>query len=1041
MTRPGFAAAVALSSSLILLMLCFPAPLQGAIPARTPAPAAAATTLRELKLPVRGRIFATSRQGTVAVLDPTADLVVMYPNLFRGSLEGGVQMRVGRMPMSMIHKQVGDKGYFLVACRGDGTVWALDDKTLQQVKTLRVSAIPAMVTAPSDPSVPYAYFTGGRTYDDRSVRRIDLRTMEETTQFKLSSDRYEVTFSADGRYIYARGPGSPSGFLSYRLAEPEGPAGAVVATPVVDQHRDSQTYRPDETGTYTAVGTTVFSADLKQELATLPAAPLLWMRQRPLAFGIIGPSLVAFSTNTFQQIGELRLPVSPQAKPAEKPYGPRAVPDDVPEVPGQPSFALPQRLEQAGYIMGYIPTVLADPQGQTLLACQYDRVVVVPLAAMKLPDEPFLSVDVEGPKRVTPEEAVQLKLTARDPRVKFELSSAPQGMRLENGQLLWTPTAEDMGVARATLRLFAGQTQRLQDVTIDVSRAAIGLPVMPHMIVMSPDRATMLVLGIVVVEPALRHLSDPQFKIATVDLKAQRVTGERTIKGDQFHQAADRWAIDDHFVYGCPASGDEIVVLSRKDLSEVKRLPTNGTPFRIVAIGNTRLMVSSRNGPVQSFSVPALVSLDPAGPPVPPTNAAVRDRQGEPPPMPVGDGWLYDGVLWDAQFDAPLFLYQPEARFSNVGGLRATRHDRMRGDLGISPWGVIASGPFLQRTNGEKIATIADQEGPNPTSMTLSSVPAAATLSRQNINDTPPHIRTEVALYELKAGQRAAAIVLEDRAVRNLPAMGQSQPPNTLREMAGGALVAQVEDRLFIISADQLKRATASFPTPLYFAPRQDVFVIDPGADTILKPVIVGGRGKVQLGPPPPPPGGGGDGMPQIQFKEKLVRTQSETGRIIISAGAFQRDISQLLQSDFFDNRTSSVDPVRAQQYRDRVATAFERIAGRVPQGIPVFAVIYATARDEDQQVATAEYCVLMDIDPGVPLPPLQPTLPPRGRGTATTAQTQQTTTQPAAIVESPAAPQDTSGVRRRNEELERRNKELEAELESLRRNAGRSKK
>jgi hypothetical protein len=187
---------------------------------RCSASAAASTSARARALDVATSKTSRARlplrdqpPGAVAALDPTADLVLLYPNLFRGSLEGGVQMRVGRLPMSMIHKQVGDKGYFLIACRGDATLWVLDDKTLQQVKTIRLSAVPALITAPSDPSVPYAYFTGGRSYEDRSVRRVDLRTMTETAQIKLGSDRYEVTFSADGTYLYARGAGSPSGFF------------------------------------------------------------------------------------------------------------------------------------------------------------------------------------------------------------------------------------------------------------------------------------------------------------------------------------------------------------------------------------------------------------------------------------------------------------------------------------------------------------------------------------------------------------------------------------------------------------------------------------------------------------------------------------------------------------------------------------------------------------------------------------------------------------------------------------------------------------
>src|SRR6185369_2260057 len=92
MQRPGRAVL-----AIVLSFLLLPLPLFAAA-----APPVGA--MREIRLPVRGFAFANrgDNGGGVAVLDPTGDLVVLYPKLMSGSLEGGVQMRVGRLPLSMI---------------------------------------------------------------------------------------------------------------------------------------------------------------------------------------------------------------------------------------------------------------------------------------------------------------------------------------------------------------------------------------------------------------------------------------------------------------------------------------------------------------------------------------------------------------------------------------------------------------------------------------------------------------------------------------------------------------------------------------------------------------------------------------------------------------------------------------------------------------------------------------------------------------------------------------------------------------------------
>lgn len=208
--------------------------------------------------------------GVVAVTFPTEGVVRGYPRLVSdGTLEGAVEYHVAG-PVGLVHKRVGDKGYFLVLSHEDRTVHVLDEGKLQAVGKIALSGErPVSLAAASRADVPWAYYVWGDMSNGK-IARIDLKAMKDEGTLSLSHahathDVGEVAVSADGRMLYGRRPGaSPSGYRSFRVEEVSR-EGVVQAQLLVNRHEQSEWYVPDPHGQFVASGQVVWSADLEAQ--------------------------------------------------------------------------------------------------------------------------------------------------------------------------------------------------------------------------------------------------------------------------------------------------------------------------------------------------------------------------------------------------------------------------------------------------------------------------------------------------------------------------------------------------------------------------------------------------------------------------------------------------------------------------------------------------------------------------------------------------------------------------------------------------------
>jgi hypothetical protein len=121
-----------------------------------------------VELGVAGFDFALNPDtGGLAVVVPDEDRVVLYPTFAatKGKAEP-VAAKVGRLPVAFAFKRVGEKAYFVVACRDAAEVAVLDAVTLKPVKAIPLNGpAPVAVARSGNPKDPFAYYylavTGG----------------------------------------------------------------------------------------------------------------------------------------------------------------------------------------------------------------------------------------------------------------------------------------------------------------------------------------------------------------------------------------------------------------------------------------------------------------------------------------------------------------------------------------------------------------------------------------------------------------------------------------------------------------------------------------------------------------------------------------------------------------------------------------------------------------------------------------------------------------------------------------------------------------
>lgn len=204
------------------------------------------------------------------------------PDAERPQIEADATLKVGSTPVSVAYKRFGSDEFLAVVCTQDTHLYLVDVGTFElKKKVLLPGPGNSQVTSSQNPADPFFYYCFGSGHDSLTGA-VDVRSKLDVGQ--AFDDSMDCAISADGKMAYRRGPWSPSGFESLRLSTEMGGAKPTFVRLFYD-HNSTGQYIPGPFTTYTATGTSIYTASLERKVASLDFVPACFFRKRPLICG------------------------------------------------------------------------------------------------------------------------------------------------------------------------------------------------------------------------------------------------------------------------------------------------------------------------------------------------------------------------------------------------------------------------------------------------------------------------------------------------------------------------------------------------------------------------------------------------------------------------------------------------------------------------------------------------------------------------------------------------------------------------------------
>ena len=523
--------------------------------------------------------------GDICGVDHAKDKVLIFPSDFLDGdkQEIGEPIRVGSTPVGVTYKKFGEDAYFVVCCTQDSHVYVINATTHELVSKVAVAqAGVSSITNSTNPEDPFVYYCYGGGHDSMTGA-IDLREMVD--RGKAFDDSMDCAISADGTLAYRRGPWSPSGFESLQLTSSfEDPKPTFIR--LFYDHNSTYQYIPGPFGALTAAGKTIYSSDLKKKVATTDNFPVAFLKSKPFIVCSSGAdrddkgslNLNVVSSNTFNKVGT-NIDVGNTLQAKALPRG----------GPGHADF------KRVATRMRY----LIDEANERLYVAQNDRLIAVSINDFDLPDEVVMEIpDLKRQVLVGQEQTIDLSPT--DENVTIEVDDLPDGASIEGNVITWTPTADQVGTEKISVRMTYKETEKQQVVLTSIRFPSISLPGIASDLSISPDGSEAVVYTSTSNQrEMMRAMEGRQIAIkhtiSLVDLGNREVTKTKTTPF-----AISSAAVDQHFVYIASAETNYCQIFDKADLKKVKTLYTENRVQKIETDGQQLVL----NGKV--FDLPGL---------------------------------------------------------------------------------------------------------------------------------------------------------------------------------------------------------------------------------------------------------------------------------------------------------------------------------------------------------------------------------------------------------------------------------------------------
>lgn len=878
-----------------------------------------------------------------AIHPKTADIIALSAEtdeafFFRDAHEKATpsaKLRVGSTPCSVCFKQYADQSVFAVVCSQDSHMYLIDSETFDLVKQIELAqAGVSNVTCSINQEDPFIYYNFGGGHGS-AAGVVSLRDMRDHGEvFDHSMD---CAISADGSIAYRRGPWSPSGFESLaRMTKPDEEKPKFAR--LFYDHNSTLPYVPDPFSRYTAAGKGIYTASLEKRVAEVNFVVQCFFRTQPVVIGVssaardlphkVGESgelvLRAASYNTFADIGDAVVVKLGKAK------------DD---------GAVPRGIAGSGDFKRVAKRlrVLADDPRQRVVIASRNQLAYVSLEDFRLPGEPFLLADIQGPQQLEVEKAYELALVPKDDRVAIVLEDAPSGMEYEGGKLRWKPGAEQIGSAVVAVALKHGDIQRTLRYTLEVVYPSISLPLVPAAIVVCPDAKR-----IVVWEKGhgdrFGQLSMDNGTLATmavVELDTGKVIAKREL-AKPIRAAA---VTENSVVVQTADSNAKCDVLRIDDLELKKSIVTSAPIWNCRVVG--KLLLLETSGGTEVYDAETFDRLGPSATqslgPVFPAGVEQGDID-----VVKKDGLLLGGMLYDFNMKPVLFVAPTAGMFELPGG-----------DASMKKGGFLPSAE-----TGDKPRRRRDREVPSEVLMREPGSTRHATMQlpgsdvRISLERSVEQIRVPGATHTTRA-QLTLALAALGGSVNARQVIVRRVLYDHPRELAFVLQVAKSE--ALVAFGTELYRWHVDLPMETAAAqdhkprliPSQSTMVLSGEGTTVLEHAVEGGDKPVKF--------------ELLTSYDGALSIDAATGRVTVDEKRLLVEATKALEAEVMrrTSRTSMTESLRSMA--PRMVEAAVPILGRRPKGAPVAVPVRVAVDDGLLAGSAIQYYVLAEV-PSAPL-------------------------------------------------------------------------